>query len=99
MATVLRVLPLPAVSGRVGDPGLFGPDSTAWRVNQEMVLLLGAGRALLMQLAHPAVAAAVAAHSSFPDDSLRRLIRTLDTTFAVTFGDTEQSRRAAARVN
>jgi uncharacterized protein (DUF2236 family) len=79
--------------------GLFGPESLAWRVNGEVVLLLGAGRALLMQLAHPAVAAAVVEHSGFPDDALGRLIRTMDTTFAITFGDSEQSRVAAARVN
>ena len=71
----------------------------AWRVNGETVLMLGAGRALLMQLAHPAVAAGVAEHSGFPDDAFRRLFRTLDTMLAITFGDTEQSRRAAERVN
>src|SRR5689334_5975007 len=32
---------------------LFQPDSVTWRVNQEPALLLGGGRALLMQLAHP----------------------------------------------
>jgi len=85
--------------GRPGDPGLFGPDSLAWRVNGEVVLMLGAGRALLMQLAHPAVAAGVAEHSGFPDDAFRRLFRTLETMLAITFGDTEQSRVAAGRVN
>ena len=40
------------------DPGLYGPDSEAWRLNREAMLLLGAGpRALLLQIAHPAVAA------------------------------------------
>ena len=41
----------------------FSPDSMIWRVDREMVLLLGGGRALLMQLAHPKVAAGVADHS------------------------------------
>ena len=37
--------------------GVFGPDSAAWRVNGEAVIVfLGAGRALLLQLAHPWVA-------------------------------------------
>jgi uncharacterized protein (DUF2236 family) len=31
-----------------------------WRVNREAILFLAAGRALLLQLAHPWVAAAVA---------------------------------------
>jgi uncharacterized protein (DUF2236 family) len=100
MASILRSLPpREAQWGRPGDPGLFGPDSLAWRVNGEAVLLLGGGRALLMQLANPAVAAAVADHSGFPHDALGRLIRTMNTTFAITFGDTEQSRLAAVRVN
>jgi len=99
MASILRTLPRHEPRGRPGDVGLFGPDSLAWRVNGEIVLLLGAGRALLMQLAHPAVAAAVAEHSGFPVDALGRLTRTMDTTFAITFGDSEQSRLAAARVN
>jgi uncharacterized protein (DUF2236 family) len=99
MASILRALPTDQPQGCPGDPGMFGPDSLAWRVNGEMVLLLGAGRALLIQLAHPAVAAAVADHSGFPGDALGRLIRTMDTTFAITFGDSEQSQLAAARVN
>ena len=41
------------------DAGLFGPASEAWRLDREAMLLLGAGpRALLMQIAHPSVAAA-----------------------------------------
>jgi len=40
------------------DAGLFGPDSVTWRIDREAFLLLGAGpRALLMQVAHPAIAA------------------------------------------
>ena len=42
------------------DHGLFGPESVTWRVNRESVLLLGGGRALLLQVAHPSVAAGVA---------------------------------------
>src|SRR4051794_41573800 len=49
--------------------GLYGPGSEAWALNREAMLLLGAGpRALLMQLAHPAVAAGVADHSDFRAD-------------------------------
>ena len=56
------------------DPGLFGPDSEAWRLDREAMLLLGAGpRALLLQIAHPAVAAGVADHSDFRADPWRRL--------------------------
>ena len=67
-------------------------------MNAETALLLGGGRALLMQLAHPMVAAGVADHSGFRGDPFARLWRTLDATLTVSFGDTEQSRAAAARV-
>src|SRR2546427_5701898 len=62
------------------DPrrGLFGPESVVWRVNREAVALLGGGRALLLQGAHPLVAAALAAHRCFPAEPPVRLRRTLD---------------------
>jgi uncharacterized protein (DUF2236 family) len=63
---------------RPTDAGMFGPGSEAWRLDREAMLLLGAGpRALLMQLAHPAVAAGVAEHSDFRADPWRRLDGTL----------------------
>jgi uncharacterized protein (DUF2236 family) len=84
--------------GRLGDPGLFAPGSVARRVNAHTALLLGGGRALLLQLAHPMVAAAVADHSDFLEDPFGRLWNTLDLTLTVSFGDGEQSRAAAQRV-
>jgi uncharacterized protein (DUF2236 family) len=60
--------------------------------------MLGGPRALLMQIAHPAVAAGVARFSDFPADAFARLWRTLDTMLAVSFGDTEQAGRAAEGV-
>jgi hypothetical protein len=50
----------PLTVGLTADPGLFGPGSVSWRVDRETVLLAGGTCALLMQLAHPAVAAGVA---------------------------------------
>jgi uncharacterized protein (DUF2236 family) len=38
--------------------GIFGPASMTWRIDREAVIFFGAGRALLLQLAHPWVAAA-----------------------------------------
>ena len=32
--------------------GIFGPRSMTWRVDREAAIFLGAGRALLLQLAH-----------------------------------------------
>lgn len=94
---VVRGFPRPA-RGRDGDPGLFGPGSLAWSINAESILLLGGGRALLMQVAHPMVAAGVADHSDFTVAPFDRLWRTVDTALTVIFGDSEQWRSAVERV-
>jgi uncharacterized protein (DUF2236 family) len=85
--------------GAPGDPGLFGPDSEVWRVWREKVLLAGGPTALLLQVAHPLVAAGVAAHSDFHRDPFGRLQATTRTTLTIAFGDREQARVAAASVN
>jgi len=72
--------------------GLLPADAVSRRVDAEAILLLGGGRALLMQLAHPSVAAGVAEHSDFRSDPLSRLQRTLDATYTVVFGTEEQAR-------
>jgi uncharacterized protein (DUF2236 family) len=51
------------------------------------VIILGAGRALLLQLAHPNVAAGVAEHSDFQSNPFKRLRGTLEATYAMVFGD------------
>ncbi len=84
--------------GRPGDPGLFGPGSMVWRVNGEAATVLGGGRALLMQVAHPMVSAGVADHSDFSRDAFARLWRTLDAVLTIAFGDERQARAAAERV-
>jgi uncharacterized protein (DUF2236 family) len=61
-------------------------------------LLLGGGRALLMQIAHPLVAAGVADYSDFTSEPFDRLWRTIDTALTVIFGDSEQWRAAVRRV-
>jgi uncharacterized protein (DUF2236 family) len=43
--------------------GVFGPRSMTWQVDRESAIFFGAGRALLLQLAHPWVAAAIQQHS------------------------------------
>jgi uncharacterized protein (DUF2236 family) len=88
----------PMEPGRPGDPGLFGPESIVWTVARERALLLGGPAALLLQIAHPLVAAGVAGHSGFREDPFRRLRGTLDATLRVSFGDRDQAEAAAARV-
>jgi uncharacterized protein (DUF2236 family) len=69
-----------------------------WRINGEAVLVLGGGRALILQVAHPKVAAGVAQFSDYRRDPWGRLQRTLELTLAIVFGDAEESRRASQRL-
>jgi uncharacterized protein (DUF2236 family) len=74
--------------------GLFDDGAVIRRVWAAPELVFGGGRALLMQLAHPKVAAAVADHSDFRRDPGARLRHTLETTGAVVYGDDEEARAA-----
>jgi uncharacterized protein (DUF2236 family) len=77
---------------------LFDPSGQVQRVNREGILLLGGGRALLLQVAHPLVAAGVAEHSNFENEPLKRLWRTLDLTLTVAFGDAVSALRAVRQI-
>jgi uncharacterized protein (DUF2236 family) len=60
-------------------------------------VLLAWPRAILLQIAHPLIAAAVAAHSTFrggPVASVRRLHHTIAAMRAITFGDEDRAGRA-----
>ncbi len=82
------------------DPGLHGPDSESWRLNREAMLLLGAGpRALLLQIAHPAVAAGVDEHSDFRADPWRRLALTLRSYLTIVYGTSGAARAEIRRLN
>jgi uncharacterized protein (DUF2236 family) len=71
----------------------------AWRVDGEAIVLAGGTCALLMQLAHPAVAAGVAQHSDFQADPFARLRRTLNASYAVVFGTAPHADAALRRMN
>jgi uncharacterized protein (DUF2236 family) len=80
--------------------GLHGPDSEAWALNREAMLLLGAGpRALLLQLAHPAIAAGVADHSDFRADPWARLNGTLRSYLRIVYGAGTAARAEIRRLN
>lgn len=81
------------------DAGILAPDSVARRMNRESFLLLGGTATLLLQVAHPLVAAGVDQHSSFRSDPLGRLLRTLNTTLAAVFGTTAEARAALRRID
>ena len=89
--------PLP-LHDRTRDPGLFGPDSVTWRVMREPLLMLGAGRALLMQAANPLVAQGAIDHSGYASDPYGRLERTVEWVTLVCFGTTAEARRASRQV-
>src|SRR5579863_430441 len=75
--------------------GIFGPASMSWRVNREAALFLGAGRAALLQLAHPWVAAALEQHSTLMSRPIARFHHTFRIVFAMIFGSLEQAAAAA----
>lgn len=89
----------PAASAADRGTGLLPAYSVARRIDREMFVLLGGTTALLMQVAHPLVAAGVDQHSDFRVDPIGRLRRTLDTTLAVVFGDDTAVERAIDRMN
>jgi uncharacterized protein (DUF2236 family) len=68
------------------------------RVHRERVLLVGGQRALILQLAHPLVAAGVAQHSDFPARAMQRLRRTLDLSLATVFGSEREAEEATAAI-
>lgn len=59
------------------------------RLTSEAIVLAGGGTAILLQLAHPAVAAGVARYSDFAAAPMRRLWGTLDFVTAITFGNAD----------
>jgi uncharacterized protein (DUF2236 family) len=79
--------------------GIFGPTSLTWRIDREAVIFLGAGRALLLQLAHPWVAAAIAEHSRTFADPIGRFHRTFDVVFTLVFGSLDQALAAAQHLH
>lgn len=79
--------------------GLFGPGSVSWRIDRELVVLAGGSCALLLQAAHPSVAAGVAQHSDYATDPFGRLFRTLTSSFSVVFGTLADASATIRRVN
>ncbi|NIE69610.1 MULTISPECIES: oxygenase MpaB family protein [unclassified Pantoea] len=82
-----------------GDPGLFGPDSTIWRIHGDFpAMLCGGISALMLQMLHPAALAGVWDHSSFRQDMLGRLRRTSQFIAVTTFGNSADARTLIERV-
>ena len=80
------------------DWGLFGPDSVAWRLHADPVMLIGGMRAVLVQALEPRAMAGVAQHSSFREDPWGRLARTSAFVLETTYGTVAEAESACARV-
>lgn len=81
-----------------GDAGLFGPDSMTWELMGDVSGFIGGIRALLIQAAHPEVAAGVADHSRYREDPLGRLSRTSNYVTATSYGAIPEVEAAVATV-
>ena len=79
--------------------GWFAPESVIRRVgNTPLTPFLGGGTAVLLQVAHPLVAAGVADHSTYDKDVWRRLVRTLRALYLITYGSKAEAERAGDAV-
>src|SRR5208282_2899463 len=92
---------LAEVSAKVSHPnaGIFGPASLSWRINRESALFLGAGRAAILQLAHPWVTASLAEHSTVMDRPIDRFHNTFRIVFTMIFGSLPQALAAARHLH
>jgi len=98
-ADLERELAIVRIAGAKDRAGVFGSGSMMWRIDKEAAIFLGAGRALLLQLAHPWVAAAIAQHSRVLADPIGRFHRTFSYMFTMVFGTTAQAVAAAGRLH
>ena len=79
--------------------GYFAPASVIRRVgNSPLVPMLGGGPAVLLQVAHPLVAAGVVHHSDYHEDLWRRLLRTLQALYLILYGSKQEAERAGEAV-
>ncbi|WP_026553694.1 oxygenase MpaB family protein [Arthrobacter sp. 35W] len=68
-------------------------------IGAEGILLAGGARAILLQLAHPAVGRGVAEHSTFAADPIARLQATMTYVYGAVYGTEEQVAEVRRRVN
>jgi uncharacterized protein (DUF2236 family) len=66
--------------------------------NSPLIPFLGGGPAVLLQVAHPLVAAGVVQHSDYSRDLWRRLIHTLRALYLIAYGTKEEAEQAGAIV-
>jgi uncharacterized protein (DUF2236 family) len=78
--------------------GGYTPDSAIWRLHSEPLILLGGGRVLLIQAAHPLALAGFLAHSTYDRDPWNRLWRTSRAFGDAIFGEADEAEEVGRRV-
>jgi uncharacterized protein (DUF2236 family) len=74
------------------------PGTVTWRFAGDARVLIAAGYALLLQVAHPTVGAGVSEHSQFRRDPWGRLLRTLDYTCTMVYGGPQAAGEMGQRI-
>lgn len=83
-----------------GDPGIFGPESLAWRVHANGVtMFVGGVAAVLLELAEPRVRSGVWNHTDFRTDPVGRMRRTGMAAMVTTYGSVADVERVTRRVH
>jgi uncharacterized protein (DUF2236 family) len=92
---------LGSIQGATPAPlaGIFGPESIIWKINRESAIFLGAGRAALLQVAHPWVAKALEDHSNLLGDPIARFHNTFRIVFTMIFGTLGQALAASRHLH
>lgn len=88
----------PPPDAELGDPGWFGPDSVAWKVQADTSMFVAGIVAFALQLLHPLALAGVVDHSSFAEDFTGRVQRTGEFLQGVTYGSGPEAARRCAQV-
>src|SRR5215210_8852222 len=83
----------------VADIGLLPRDAVARRLDRELFLALVSTAAVLLQIAHPLVAAGVDDHSDFRRDPFGRFHRTANRSLDAVFGTSARAQRALRRID
>lgn len=78
--------------------GLFEDSAVVRRVAREGLLIVGGGRATVLQIAHPQIAKGTAEHSNFGDRPLGRLHNTMTYLYGVLFGTRAEAQKVSQAV-
>lgn len=81
-----------------GDPGWFGPQSVAWKVQADTSMFVAGLTAFALQLLHPLALAGVVDHSSFAEDFAGRVQRTGEFVQGVVYGSGAEAARRCEQV-